>query len=106
MNTDKNVTVDERTLAVACQGALLAHSFVAVALFIDLFYRRLVFHETAWDLCAIVFGGMAISRVYIIRHKAQEVGGAFGRKMMIINAYGLIVIAVSAFILAIMPKSW
>ena len=106
MNTDQNVRVDERTLAVACQGALLAHSFVAVALFIDAFYRRLVLHETVWDLGAILFGGMAISRVYIIRHKALEAGGPFGRKMAIIQAYACIVVAVTAFILAIMPGSW
>jgi hypothetical protein len=105
MNADKDVTVDERTLAVACQGATLAHSFVTVALIIDFFYRRLVFHETTWDLWAIAFGGMAISRVYIIRHKALE-SPSFLWTMEVIYAYALIAISVSAFILAIIPKSW
>lgn len=103
MSTDQNVKIDERTEAVASRGIAWAHSFITVALLIDVMYRNFVLHEAAWDLFDILVVSGVISAVYMIRHKAYEVPESFGWTVAIVLAVTLAVLAVVGFILAMTP---
>jgi hypothetical protein len=101
MNTHQSVKkVDERTHAVASQGIAWAHSFITIALLVDVICRRLVLHEMAWDLFALLGASGAISMVYMIRHKGWDVGESFGWRVAIIYAVALVALASIGFVLA------
>jgi hypothetical protein len=89
MNTEQGVKADERTVTVL-RGNTWAYNFIVLGLLIDILYRGSVFREAAWDLFALVFASGAISMAYATRHK-----------VMVLKRYSITVIALGAFVAAI-----
>jgi hypothetical protein len=100
MSTDQNVKIDERTEAIASQASAWAYFFISVALLIDLMYRNLVFHETAWDLVGMLVGSGTFTWVYMVRHKGWDVPKSFGWEVAILYAVTLAVLPVVGFMIA------
>jgi hypothetical protein len=100
MNTHQDVTIDERTVAIARAANTWGLNFISFALLIDIMYRAAVRKEAAWDLFALLGASGAISMVYMARQKV--LGQVFGWKLAIIVAVGAgVVAAVTAMILSI-----
>jgi hypothetical protein len=98
MSTGQDVKIDERTVAVVDRSSRWALNFISFALLIDIIYRAAVLHEAAWDLFALLGVCLAISVVYLARHRV--LGQLFGWKVAIIGAVVAFVVAAVAAILA------
>ena len=101
MDTEQEVKMDERTVAVAHAANSWGLNFITLALLIDVMCRAAFFNEAAWDLLALVVVSGAISSAYMARQKV--LGQVFGWKSAII----LIVVAmvVSFVVAAIIPMT-
>jgi hypothetical protein len=100
MNTEQEVKIDERTVAVVNASSRWALNFVLFALLVDVIYRGAVRNEAAWDLFALVIIGSGISTVHLARQKV--LGQVFGWKIAIISiVVAMVVGAVIAAILTI-----
>jgi hypothetical protein len=94
MNTSPAAKSEESTV-VALRASAWGHNFIVFALLIDIMYRSLVFHETAWDLFVLLGLSGVVSLVYASRHKVPM----FGWNTAVLMALGaLIAAAVSAVI--------
>lgn len=69
MSTHQGVEQDERTEAVLGLSGRLATFYFILAIPCDFVYRAIVRHEIAWDLMALLFGGVAICLIYQARQK-------------------------------------
>ena len=99
MSTDKNVKIDERTVAVLNASNTWSINFIFFALLIDIYCRSVFFHEAAWDLFALIGVCGAIQMVYLARHKV--LGQVYGWKKVAIHfAVVAFVVGLVVFILA------
>jgi hypothetical protein len=69
MSTTECVERDERTVAIENASYRWAYLLLTYALLVDVMYRSLVRHESAWDLMALVIVGGAVCTVYQARQK-------------------------------------
>jgi hypothetical protein len=95
MRTEQSLKADEPS-AIILRGNTWAYNFLVFALFIDIMYRSLVFHEAAWDLFVVLFASGVVSMVYAARHNVL----VLNRKTVILMVLGPVVAAVVAVILA------
>jgi hypothetical protein len=70
MNTEQFVERDERTVAVENAACKWGFYTVYLGILLDCLYRRKVQNEDIGDLLVVLGVGVAVTTVYLIRHKA------------------------------------
>jgi hypothetical protein len=70
MSTGQPVKRDERTVAVENAACKWGFYSVYLGILLDGFYRHKVRHEDIGDLFVVLGVGVAVTTVYLIRHKA------------------------------------
>jgi len=70
MNTEQVVERDERTVAVENAACKWGFYSVYLGILLDCLYRRKVQNEDIGDLLVVLGIGVAVTTVYLIRHKA------------------------------------
>ena len=103
MNTEKEVKIDERTVAVAHVANTWGLNFIIFALLLDIMYRAAVWKEVALDLWALLFVSSGISTVYLARHKV--LGQLFGWKVAIVGVVVAFVVAAVSAAIVVMTKA-
>ena len=86
MSLTPEVEQDERTRAAANLGGICGSVFVSFALLIDVMYRNVFRHKSAWDLMAFIAGGGAVSAIYQIRQKTWKRGWKGAVELVILIA--------------------
>ncbi len=97
MSTHQRAVWDERMADVSSRAGQWGSTFISFGLCIDVMYRRVVRHETAWDLVALLMVGWAISIIYQVRRKAVPPGSVLLRILI-----GGLVAAIIAFTIALL----
>jgi hypothetical protein len=98
MNTDQNVKVDERTVAVENASYRWAYGFVILALFVDVMYRSAFRDEAAWDLMALAI----LPGLFCAFYQARQgtLGDSWVRTAILATCLGAVLGLVAGFMLA------
>ena len=97
MNTQTPATADERT-AVAYKANTWSLNVVLYALLLDIIYRSVFLHETAWDLFLLLSLSGVISGAYMARHKVFA--QVFGWKLAFVAIVSALIVAAISFFMA------
>ncbi len=102
MNTDQEVRIDERTVAVENASFKWAYNFLVWPLIIDSLYRQHVQNEEVGDLVALICVSGAIGIAYQIRHRAIVSHWPWKWRTTAIVLAGSFVVAVLIGVLAVL----
>jgi hypothetical protein len=97
MNTEQLVERDERTVAVQNAACKWGFFSLYLGILLDCLYRHKVWHEGSGDLFVVLGVGVAVTTVYMIRHKATA--PPLGRKKFFIVS--VVAIFLVAFLLSL-----
>lgn len=98
--TNKLVEKDERTTSIENASYKIGFHFMTYALFIDVIYRGLRFHEGSFDLILIVLLSLLPTIVYQYKKKI------FPKNMIRNIALMSVIIAIFAFLLTFVMKKF
>jgi hypothetical protein len=89
MSTGSSVQRDERTVLVENAGYRWAYLFLSFGLLVLVGYRSFVYHESSWDLLALVVLGGGVGTAYQSFHRVLSTRWVIASLLAVLMAAAL-----------------